>query len=712
MIDMGSHACPIATVIVPVYNTAQYLEACLESLVNQTVRDIEILCVDDGSTDGSGELLDAWAEKDDHIVVVHQANAGVSRARNEGLDLARGEYVLFVDSDDYIELDACEKLIGIAQRDDSDIVVFGGETFPPVGWIDGVLDTPDTTCKGDSYQALFGERGSYPLMCNKMYRRALLDTHHIRFNSNLKLGEDNAFQFCVFPHARVVSFCSDMLYHYRCEREGSAISTFYGDRLAKVKKHFAIVEYVAEEWRRQGFIAGHEAELLSWASTFLYDDNKHLSYSDRQALARRFRAILDGYDLECGMEGLTDDERTIVDLMLCEAHGSLDEPVLSVVATPCADVERLEEGFSLLASQSLQRMELLCVDDRSDSEVTNALARLAEGDERARLVSSTNEGMEAARGQYVLFTDLSNQYSWRTFEILLRLFDDAGGPIEVISYRDALNVLCSLDLRRRMGMLAGTAASAEEKKHRAYFAPDDLPGVVFTFSSLDASNKVWKTEFARRVKLDPRDPCSVALALLEADAIAPSTDQPYAVGTYEGISASEACALGRALSESMERLRAALEDRGVFARYEKSYINAVLSEGMRHYRLMRSEEAAVAYLEFAAVMFERAGIPSAYGKAWFMDQGMYEEACALVERGAHGFMKLDRFAGTDSLMGRTAWLEGELAKCSQRLEETERCLKVREHELKEFEESISYRAGRAITFVPRAVMQSLRRTGQ
>ena len=97
------------SVIVPVYNVEKYLKKCLNSLINQTLNDIEIICVDDGSTDSSIEILKEFELKDDRIIVISQKNEGAATSRNKGINLAKGEYISFVDSDDWLELDAFEK---------------------------------------------------------------------------------------------------------------------------------------------------------------------------------------------------------------------------------------------------------------------------------------------------------------------------------------------------------------------------------------------------------------------------------------------------------------------------------------------------------------------------------------------------------------------------------------------------------------------------
>lgn len=113
------------SIIVPVYNVEKYLRKCLDSLINQTLKDIEIICVNDGSKDNSPKILEEYAKKDNRIIVINQENAGLSVARNSGIDIAKGEYIGFVDSDDWIDLDFFEKLYYSATSNDTDIAVGG-----------------------------------------------------------------------------------------------------------------------------------------------------------------------------------------------------------------------------------------------------------------------------------------------------------------------------------------------------------------------------------------------------------------------------------------------------------------------------------------------------------------------------------------------------------------------------------------------------------
>ena len=125
MMDMGKIENPKVSVIVPVYNVKPYLERCIDSLISQSLKEIEIILVDDGSTDGSAAICDDYARRDERIVVIHKQNGGVSSARNVGIDFAKGDYIMFVDSDDWVEPEFCNLPYDVAKQNDADMVMFG-----------------------------------------------------------------------------------------------------------------------------------------------------------------------------------------------------------------------------------------------------------------------------------------------------------------------------------------------------------------------------------------------------------------------------------------------------------------------------------------------------------------------------------------------------------------------------------------------------------
>lgn len=212
----------LLSIVVPVYNGSAFLPRCLESLLGQTYRELEIICVDDGSTDNSLETLQHYAAQDSRMKVIHQENAGVSAARNAGLDAATGEYVTFVDADDWVEPDTYEKVLA-AFSDSVDLVCFGVD-------VEGVDDSGlEEYCRllsdGPTPPSPNCIAGMNACVWNKVYRHSIIQAHDMRFPEGQAYGEDDAFIFC---YAAVI--CGEIVgiqcrgYHYVLH-EGSAVTS-------------------------------------------------------------------------------------------------------------------------------------------------------------------------------------------------------------------------------------------------------------------------------------------------------------------------------------------------------------------------------------------------------------------------------------------------------------------------------------------------------
>lgn len=206
---------PKITIIIPVYNVEKYLRQCLDSVVNQTYRNLEIICVDDGSQDNSGRILDEYAEKDDRFIVVHQKNQGQSVARNVGMDMASGKYILFVDSDDWIDLNTCNILFDKAELIQSDVLCF---QYVSVDNSAQRVNTPRPNKFFEFYDNIPNRienimSGSYGPW-NKLLRKDFLDSNKIRFIPGL-LFEDNPFVFELAMLAKKYDVIPIVLYYYR-----------------------------------------------------------------------------------------------------------------------------------------------------------------------------------------------------------------------------------------------------------------------------------------------------------------------------------------------------------------------------------------------------------------------------------------------------------------------------------------------------------------
>lgn len=226
------------SVIVPIYNVRPWLAACLTSLERQTLTNIEVILVNDGSTDGSDAIARAYAERNDHFTLVNSEHGGASVARNVGLDRARGEYVYFLDSDDYLAEDALETLYAKARGEDLDVLKFSAYSFT-----DGCEDFTWSDNGGYRYrgsypgvyrgldvlQMFLGNEGMHPSCCLIFTKRETIERHALRFCEGIML-EDNLFHYELMALSDRTAVLNRPLY-YRRLRDGSVMAQpDYGHR--------------------------------------------------------------------------------------------------------------------------------------------------------------------------------------------------------------------------------------------------------------------------------------------------------------------------------------------------------------------------------------------------------------------------------------------------------------------------------------------------
>lgn len=220
----------IISIIVPVFNVEAYLPRCLDSLIYQTYKDIEIICVNDGSTDRSLEILFGYSEKDKRIKVISRENMGISASRNDALDVATGEYIMFVDSDDWIEIQTCEKAIRSIQENKCDVVLwsyireFQGKSLPnylfdqAYYWDEGLSLCRRIVGPVKEELRMPQKLDSYGTVWGKLYKRELIEKDKpVRFVDIKKIGSCEDVMFNIEYSLRVNSslYIHELLYHYR-----------------------------------------------------------------------------------------------------------------------------------------------------------------------------------------------------------------------------------------------------------------------------------------------------------------------------------------------------------------------------------------------------------------------------------------------------------------------------------------------------------------
>ena len=274
----------LISVIIPVYNVAPYLRECLDSVIHQTYTDIEVLLIDDGSTDESGAICDAYAAEDSRITVIHKKNEGQGKARNIGMDMAQGKYIYFLDSDDYIDLHAFEILTAEAEKNDLQILQFSMRSF-----LDGDVDTNRWKEKVHVFKAQNGEvkngadhlayeqkNGEYSMLISRrFYRRDYLESMSLRFPEGY-IHEDESFAFLARINAKRIESIGDVLFHHRF-RPGSTMTA----------KNY---------WRS---FCGYAAALNEVLSAYMQLDSQEVAAKKKELFAKIMRdlfgAVCDNY---------------------------------------------------------------------------------------------------------------------------------------------------------------------------------------------------------------------------------------------------------------------------------------------------------------------------------------------------------------------------------------------------------------------------------
>lgn len=274
----------LVSIIVPVYKVARYLPECLDSLLNQTYRNLELILVDDGSPDECGSICDAFAARDSRVKVIHKTNGGAASARNAGLDAAAGEYICFVDSDDAVAPDYLSELMTHMADTQADITVCGFTQYTKAGKVPcGECENPGIYHR-EEYLRQFLKSWTCALLWNKMFRRGVIGD--LRMEEGHRI-DDEFFTYQVVLNAEKIAVFDKPLYDYRLRRSSVMQDTAAGsarmllDRIAYTRQRYAhvceqatglkneffadLVDSYARYWTMCAEVPEAKEKIRSWA---------------------------------------------------------------------------------------------------------------------------------------------------------------------------------------------------------------------------------------------------------------------------------------------------------------------------------------------------------------------------------------------------------------------------------------------------------------
>jgi glycosyltransferase involved in cell wall biosynthesis len=269
---------PLISVIVPVYNAEKYLPKCIESIQNQTYRNLEIILVNDGSTDNSLAICYQYSEKDKRIIVITQENKGVSSARNSGLDIATGDYIGFVDSDDYIAPDMYEQLLSACLENDADISECGyyivsesDKIISSSSLKNGIVDG-----KYESSKAYVLRENTTPLVWNKLYRRRILE--RVKY-SNFRYADDVWFNSRAFYECQRKITISECYYYHLRHKKSTMNAPFKAEKLEMIEAAKDVYEFYKTRFED---LCPYAVLYIVWAIIAIYNNLKETAPPDIQ----------------------------------------------------------------------------------------------------------------------------------------------------------------------------------------------------------------------------------------------------------------------------------------------------------------------------------------------------------------------------------------------------------------------------------------------
>ena len=423
---------PKISVIVPVYNVEKYLDQCLESIISQTLNDIEIIVVNDGSTDNSLEIIKKFAAKDSRIKVVDQKNGGYAKAVNKGLSLATGEYVAEVDSDDYINPNMYNKLYNIAKEKNVDIVVgryaeFVGKdqtfqmfpkTFVSSDKENKVLST-DELYKGNKLDLL-----GYTAIWSAIYKRELITKYNITLNENVKCYNDNGFWFRTRAVAKTLYYNDEIMYFYRVDVAGQTIKKM-NERYPMLIEEFIDIK---NQYKKMGI---WEKNANFWFRHFffnvLYFVLPKIEVKTMTPFIEAVKpTIIDFKKNEKILpETLDYFARKMLNILLREGTENFISEYLrnkykvSVIMATYNGAQYLNKTIPQILNQTLKDIEFILVNDGSKDNSLEIMQKY-QYDFRVKIIDleqnkgqsyARNIGLKNAIGEYVIFLDCDDEFN-------------------------------------------------------------------------------------------------------------------------------------------------------------------------------------------------------------------------------------------------------------------------------------------------------------
>lgn len=639
------------SVIIPIYNVEEYLEECINSVINQTFKDIEIICINDGSPDNSEKIVKKLAKKDKRIKYISKNNEGLSATRNRGVEESAGEYIYFLDSDDYIEPDTLETCYNYAKENELEVVYFGAESFYDSEELKERKKTYETYYKRQntyditSGQLLFREmqekgeyRASIPM---QFIKKNLITENNLSFIEGI-IHEDEYYSLCLTMYSKKSGVLNKTFYNRRV-RENSIMTTEEKTNIKGSYSYFKSIlkiipimeekvtkEYLLPHYRRylntlrnSSVRALGEIELEdlyelqipteSLEEQLLYkfmirdnfEQRKNIQEARRAANRKRTKTKLlvrIKRKLIRIRKKLVRFAKTTIKVTIPNILNIFSKKIKVSVIMPVYNVEHiLEETLDYLINQSIKKIEIICIDDGSSDNSLNILNAYAKKYKNIKILQQDHEGAGAARnkgikeakGEYLLFLDSDDIFHkdlCKKSYNRAKLFNS-----DIVLFRTNKYNESTKKISEEKNTLVDTNLPKEKT-----FSPSDINKELFQITTPCPWSKLFKREFVIKNKLyfqntkNANDVFFTLSSLTQAKKIVMLNDVlvTYRVGQANNLQSTKA-------KNPLEFIKAYtkvyefLNEKGIYEEYEKTYKVAAINSIIFNYKSTKTPKAKV-----------------------------------------------------------------------------------------------------------------------
>lgn len=708
------------SIIVPTYNVSRYLKQCMDSITAQTLKNIEIICVDDGSTDDSGRMLDEYAAKDNRIKVIHKKNAGYGAAMNDGIRAATGEYIGIVEPDDYVEADMFETLYKAAKANDCEIVKSDFYRFTGSGA--ELEKTYNYTARvKENYNRVINprdEKDCFRFIMNTwsgIYRRSFITENEIFHNETPGASfQDNGFYFKGFCNAKRLMILDKAFYMNRRDNPGSSVANrekvYCGNT-----EYDLIYQYLTEH--KELYDKFIDVFMMKKYHTYIFNLKRIASHFRKEYLKRfsdEFREAMEKGELKQYIFTVTEWDNLM--LLIRDAdeyyyrneYGRIKVSVILPVYN-CGNY--LEKCLDSLTGQTLADIEIICVNDGSTDNSPEILSEYAAKDARITIINTENKGAGAARnagievacGEFLAFPDSDDWFEATMLERAYRRAKNDNADITVFR---------SIQYDNETGNIRPCTYSVRTDNLPAHrpFSAEYCDCSIFRNIMGWAWDKLYKRSFVLNSGLrfqeqrTTNDMYFVYMSLFKAPRITTCGSYLY----YQRRNVENSLSATRDKSwqcfyNALCEVKRELTLMGIWEKQKPYFVDYALHSCLWNLTTLGAQAGQLLYDKLTGEWFKELGISDAPSE-WFTNEKEYKLYSFIVtsdggyDAAIGEYKKL--YGDTDNNSIKES-VEFELfaqdeGAFSQEAEYYKRCLE-------ETRKSMSYKVGRAVTWLPRKI---------